>query len=68
MGRLPKSLTAEITPAPNFESRSNKRNLCAGTYGHASPQLLHDPESIGVAGDIEGQNPAPVVGYDKKTI
>jgi hypothetical protein len=30
-GWLPKPLTAEITSVPNFESRSNKRNLCAGT-------------------------------------
>ena len=36
MGWLPKSLTAEITSVPNFDSRSNNRSLCAGPYGHAS--------------------------------
>jgi hypothetical protein len=33
VGWLPMSLTAETTSAPNFESRSNQRNLCAGAYG-----------------------------------
>ena len=32
------------------------------------PHLLHDPESIGIACDIEVQNSAPVVGYDKEAI
>src|ERR1700722_9233048 len=35
IGWLPKPATAAITSGPNFASRSNKRNLCAGTYGHA---------------------------------
>src|ERR1039458_1107018 len=30
------SFAAEITSLPNFESRSNSRNRCAGAYGHSA--------------------------------
>jgi hypothetical protein len=54
------SLTAETTSAPNFESRSNKRNLCAGAYGHAS-RICCTTQSIGISRHIEVQDLAPVV-------
>jgi len=36
MGLLPIPLIPATTSTPNFESRSNRRNLFVGAYGHAS--------------------------------
>ena len=32
------------------------------------PQLLHDPESMGISCHVKTQNPAPVVTDDEKTV